>query len=1735
MPMSLILFSSFETEIGPEDILQYYQTSHLDRLLSNTDVARSRSAKSSGVFDVVREPIDVSLADLTWPGLGTLLMGLYGQFMKSDGKKEQTQSSHNLPLRIQIENKESEVEKMAIDETESRPASESADLTNMETDAAAVPDDGHGEPVDPIPESVVSPESLCETAAEPGTEQVSASVQDHELAAADCLADPSPDCRKRKHVNTEAEDLRRVSKRVRDRGADQQQHQNHQHANQASSAYQEDSLDLSDILQGCLPDDWSLSSTSEQVRRLIPDPERFYAYVRARILAPTVAGDGRSRGKGGRKADGKELGSMTIIQPTSMQVPSSTTTQDLADPFMASDTVMSFVGHITVSQAGILDCIRAYIVHVCFGVMDPREMEIPDSHAQQECRVAHWTPALRHQIVAMVLSLERVDSGLEFWRRIHGLDGDDGETRGWLLQLLLALGEILSDTAARSDLEAAELVPDGDSDNSHPLETISLRQVLWRYVDAISDMLANSSRSPDDDDIYDDLRCTWLKGRTWEQEQQFGLAATQFQMCLGLLADREWVIPYSGTENVLTPTVIQSKLVGLQARQFVLDAVHRYEEGEFDAVTESLGRVVVLGNSGTSTEDDTISIARTFLFESCPYTKRTQLIESLRQSYIRKQQNDGAFICAVHLLMDTLTHFHSPDEPFEPKLDRVNILLDHIIEYIRLKEREHPSDIYCWTKLLESQRSFCVDPAMDLYKGFICAVMVGMRVAWIAYLVRDEMPAMPARKTSILAGRIGGIKTFVVRIWIVLFFVAGAQMNTVNAQDGFTRLNILVIAHRHIGHATWCSKSNGLLLRLLLHYLHALPAINPTTPTPADLQKQFEMFQCYYCLYGTKVDSEVIDHASVTLPFEKDAAAEIMRAVAPHVLAKLDAKKGVRGVAPEIKACVDKIGEIYAEPPWEMADVHRNREIMNRMFEMPVDPLSIAPRRRGTSGGGHATPPLTPIPNPSLTPSPSSISPICFDIYYLQAKLHYATYQLRVGSPLANNYFDKAIESLQSTITQFQFDLCLSPERFDSWLSLGQCFSALVSEHLGHNAVTMREMAGSVRVWQQRAFQSFSMAVKLGRELGMSEERMLVVWSELGYLCYAIAAKPMNGVAGQSFHSRALKIWQERARQSRSEADSSINDGMLADPPSPDSSHPNIPILPIYALASYSFKKAALLDPTDWRYPYMLASTAIKLSRPHSIIINHFRTSIALVPDDSGIKEQEKILDPVIKFLGYLAKNLVDGRIEEREVRGALQGVKDSTGVISFSETNGFEGNDTNANASGDEGVVKSERDAAIDLIRDMLERIKTIDRKRWQHKHRFRLAWLEYHAAHSPQTAKTTLSTLVRIEDKTKTMIHFWKPEFERPAKHFLYAHKYTMFMILLLKETEDVEGLRRVCRKIRKAEDVLLWPDRVWRYAYNCTYEVLAKSIQGLHRTPLSGTMTKTEFDERAPEIETRMFATQDPKPPLLSAMLCAFDLKKLDEEFMDEEDLNLLLVELYSLLFVEFGGVGTGKGEVGRAEGEMSKVVFTASQASVGNEGGNINGLGDSSHESVSSTTVMAASASTTTNVSSAERVKFTHVLQRVLYVCKNPPHVKQDVAPQEEPAAAPTDLNGRDIDSGGKDPAAMETDKAVVSLTSEVDDHLILVGGVSDQNESVEDLQVNRDADGLTNGFHPEASAAAVDDTELGDSSQVDSSQIEEDRQHEAGGGVVDAITVDVDQTAPSDVADDEMKIDSSSNI
>uniref|UniRef100_A0A3Q3LVI3 Calcineurin-binding protein cabin-1 n=1 Tax=Labrus bergylta TaxID=56723 RepID=A0A3Q3LVI3_9LABR len=270
-------------------------------------------------------------------------------------------------------------------------------------------------------------------------------------------------------------------------------------------------------------------------------------------------------------------------------------------------------------------------------------------------------------------------------------------------------------------------------------------------------------------------------------------------------------------------------------------------------------------------------------------------------------------------------------------------------------------------------------------------------------------------------------------------------------------LMLLNTAHEYLGRRSSCCYSNGALLKFFV----SLFAFTDTHPYKEELEMALE--QCFFCLYAypsKKSKARYLeDHSSPQVELLWCDALFMFKYFKPKSLPEFDSYK-TSTVSAELANLLRRFAGIAPTsdtPTLTMEEVAAYIECMTE--KAPCLPEGSAP-------------------------APAIID----EIYYLLADYHFK-----------NKEQSKAIKF-------YMHDICVCPNRFDSWAGMALARASRIQEKLNSN-----ELKSDVPIWKhsQAVLNCFKRALEI-------DSSNLSLWIEYGTISYAL----------HSFASRQLKQWR---------------------------------------------------------------------------------------------------------------------------------------------------------------------------------------------------------------------------------------------------------------------------------------------------------------------------------------------------------------------------------------------------------------------------------------------------------------------------------------------------------------------------------------------------------------------------------------------------------------------------------
>ena len=320
----------------------------------------------------------------------------------------------------------------------------------------------------------------------------------------------------------------------------------------------------------------------------------------------------------------------------------------------------------------------------------------------------------------------------------------------------------------------------------------------------------------------------------------------------------------------------------------------------------------------------------------------------------------------------------------------------------------------------------------------------------------------------------------------------------------------------------------------------------------------------------------------------------------------------------------------------------------------------------------------------------------------------------------------------------------------------------------------------------------------------------------------------------------------------------------------------------VYGVAAISLQTVLRIDP-QWATYLSLAHAYRKLKKDPISTIKLFFRGIYLIPRENISKEQDIVLDPIYKCLSYILKSYHTQTLSSTDALDALDHLKKLHFPL-----------DEQISLLQESGEIDLPEDAALGQVVLFLNAIKKLDKRKWYHKPWYRLSWIYSNLLHDDELAKEELLNLLNIKVKLKRI---WKTDLELPGRHFVYFTKYVNALIDLSVNTNDIQLLWQLSKKVQ-TEDNLISKGEVRDRVRNSIVTAL------LNLVPLDETDLKQMLElglAPDPEVE-KLFLGGFAVDPVndLYRIVIAYDLKLKKTAEILEKILTTTYAKLYMSVY-------------------------------------------------------------------------------------------------------------------------------------------------------------------------------------------------------------------------------------------
>jgi hypothetical protein len=200
-----------------------------------------------------------------------------------------------------------------------------------------------------------------------------------------------------------------------------------------------------------------------------------------------------------------------------------------------------------------------------------------------------------------------------------------------------------------------------------------------------------------------------------------------------------------------------------------------------------------------------------------------------------------------------------------------------------------------------------------------------------------------------------------------------------------------------------------------------------------------------------------------------------------------------------------------------------------------------------------------------------------------------------------------------------------------------------------------------------------------------------------------------------------------------------------------------------------------------------------------------------------------------------------------------------------------------------------------------VLKVLRATDKQSWHHRIIARAAHVIYDDSNDMMVAHGAKHELTQ-QIFTKTMaVQVWKPENERPGRHFVYTTRYTKFFVHLLDQTGDKTSFEALARRVRRKQTDFFEHTKLWQELCMRFLNLLRRTgnVPDGHEDFVFRALNYEDYNTHAARLEAW---SQDPSTqhPLLDLLRDVIDLKRLNNSLMKAVLIDDLLGDTFALLY-------------------------------------------------------------------------------------------------------------------------------------------------------------------------------------------------------------------------------------------
>ncbi|GAB1319375.1 Histone transcription regulator 3 [Madurella fahalii] len=746
----------------------------------------------------------------------------------------------------------------------------------------------------------------------------------------------------------------------------------------------------------------------------------------------------------------------------------------------------------------------------------------------------------------------------------------------------------------------------------------------------------------------------------------------------------------------------------------------------------------------------------------------------------------------------------------------------------------------------------------------------------VAAMYEDEtrigMTAAPS-SSSTLRAFLNKLQEMQVRTWSLQYTMLKVgihQHKKIFPKPENDLADYLAAVHQVLGLRRCCKSSNKIFLKMMRVELLK--------------QKNIENWEDYlgqvlYDLHGLKLGVgiwDVQDHGCEPENLERRQALQLVEKIT--VLANRMSMKDL--LKSDLKTTIERmqqaIGSAKSSP--QMAHNLRN---YSEYLKAPIHPLHLYQALTGSVDLDAVS-----INTPESAPAKQGW-------FFLLGMIALTKFK---GVDLNRRQTPGATDDLRIGATFLRLQLQYTPDRWDAWFRLAECFDYELDESVLWTADKMNKDRAELVRFQRQAIHSYIMALSHSyawasdpavlTSLEDDEEALYDMYHEFGMRMYSSSREPFAMEPFQHTEHQRFFIGNEGLGTYKKILHNQMSDYQ------------------VWKFAAHLFRKAMVGKPKDWKNPYMVAKCLWKMyqkpaeeldekNRLHRptvrTVLDALEKTIEVVSALPKPRHgQDPILEPHYKILSVVHKLVTRGDLPAQEGADILQ-------------------RQPYAPDRGKEVTIENADDWEAYVIRG-LQFLRDKDKSNWQHRIIMRHARILFDENADDDEGQSYVAakaafTVLRESMFTKTMVmNVWKCDAERPGRHHVYTERYIRYVVRLLEVMNDRTNLEAVLRRIRKKGADFYHFNELWQFCVVTYVRLLRQTFKvALVEEDAFKSLSPEDFDVVGEKVTEWATTPEAENNASLSAMKEAVELKKLNANLMKAGPIDDLITDCYSAIYL------------------------------------------------------------------------------------------------------------------------------------------------------------------------------------------------------------------------------------------